>query len=57
MLKTMNFTDLSVFHFIDAPPASYVREAEEELALLAAIDEKGEITNIGKKVRWCVPFL
>lgn len=47
----MGFINIFEIDFLDNPPRETIQEAIDELLLYQAIDAKGEITEIGHKVR------
>ncbi|CAM9656186.1 unnamed protein product [Chrysoparadoxa australica] len=47
-MKYMGITDVGSFPFVTPPPVSGIREAHRLLRVLAAVDEEGNITQVGK---------
>lgn len=50
MLKAMGINDLLGFEFMDPPPAQAMLNALQELFTLAALDEDGLLTPLGRKM-------
>lgn len=50
MLKAMGINDLLHFDFMDPPPTNTMLTALEELYALAALDEEGLLTRLGRKM-------
>lgn len=50
MLKAMGINDLLHFDFMDPPPTNTMLTALEELYALAALDDEGLLTRLGRKM-------
>jgi pre-mRNA-splicing factor ATP-dependent RNA helicase DHX16 len=50
MLKSLGINDLINFDFMDAPPADTLIRALEQLYALGALNDKGELTKIGRQM-------
>jgi ATP-dependent RNA helicase DHX8/PRP22 len=50
MLKAMGINDLLSFDFMDPPPAPTMLTALEALYALSALDDKGLLTRLGRKM-------
>ncbi|GAB1316921.1 DEAH-box ATP-dependent RNA helicase prp22 [Madurella fahalii] len=50
MLKAMGINDLLRFDFMDPPPANTMRAALQELYALGALDDKGILTRLGRRI-------
>lgn len=50
MLMSLGITDLIDFDFMDAPPADTLIRALEQLYALGALNDKGELTKIGRQM-------
>ena len=50
MLKAMGINDLLHFDFMDPPPTNTMLTALEELFQLAALDEEGLLTRLGRQM-------
>jgi len=50
MLKAMGINDLLRFDFMDPPPVNTMLTALEELYALAALDDEGLLTRLGRKM-------
>ena len=60
MLKSLGINDLMNFDFMDPPPAETLLRALEQLYALGALNDRGELTKLGRKMaefRWtpCSP--
>jgi len=50
MLKSMGINDLVNFDFMDPPPFEMLRRALEQLYALGALNDKGELTRLGRRM-------
>jgi pre-mRNA-splicing factor ATP-dependent RNA helicase DHX16 len=50
LLKSLGINDLMNFDFMDAPPAETLIRALETLYALGALNDKGELTKLGRKM-------
>eukprot|EP01006_Ploeotia_vitrea_P027829 TRINITY_DN60603_c0_g1_i1.p1 TRINITY_DN60603_c0_g1~~TRINITY_DN60603_c0_g1_i1.p1 ORF type:complete len:878 (-),score=99.59 TRINITY_DN60603_c0_g1_i1:86-2719(-) len=50
LLKSLGIHDLIRFDFLDAPPAETLIRALEHLYALAALNDQGELTKVGRKM-------
>ncbi|KAK5284758.1 Cyclin-dependent kinase catalytic subunit, partial [Cryomyces antarcticus] len=50
LLKSLNINDLIDFDFMDAPPPDTLIKALEQLFALGALNDKGELTKIGRQM-------
>eukprot|EP00898_Chlorokybus_atmophyticus_P001287 jgi/Chlat1/2159/Chrsp17S02733 len=50
MLKSLGINDLINFDFMDPPPAETLLRALEQLYALGALNDKGELTKLGRKM-------
>ncbi|CAM6098163.1 unnamed protein product [Calypogeia fissa] len=50
MLKSLGINDLIHFDFMDAPPAETLLRALEQLYALGALNDRGELTKLGRKM-------
>jgi len=50
MLKSMGINDLVNFDFMDAPPHEMLIRALEQLYALGALNDKGELTKLGRRM-------
>ncbi|MCJ1333883.1 hypothetical protein MMC10_010589 [Thelotrema lepadinum] len=50
LLKSLGINDLIGFDFMDAPPAETLIRSLESLYALGALNDKGELTKIGRKL-------
>lgn len=50
MLKSLGINDLLNFDFMDPPPAETLLRALEMLYALGALNDKGELTKLGRKM-------
>jgi len=50
MLKSLGIDDLIHFDFMDAPPAETLIRALEQLYALGALNDRGELTKLGRKM-------
>lgn len=50
MLKSLGIDDLVNFDFIDAPPSQTLMNSLELLYALAAVNEEGELTRLGRRM-------
>ena len=50
MLKSLGINDLMNFDFMDPPPAETLLRALEQLYALGALNDKGELTKLGRKM-------
>eukprot|EP01119_Soliformovum_irregulare_P023400 TRINITY_DN8163_c0_g1_i3.p1 TRINITY_DN8163_c0_g1~~TRINITY_DN8163_c0_g1_i3.p1 ORF type:complete len:939 (-),score=307.67 TRINITY_DN8163_c0_g1_i3:49-2865(-) len=50
ILKSLGINDLIHFDFLDAPPAEALIRALEQLYALGALNDKGELTKLGRKM-------
>ena len=50
LLKSLGIHDLVGFDFLDAPPAETLIKALEHLYALGALNDKGELTKLGRKM-------
>jgi len=50
MLKSLGIHDLIKFDFMDPPPAETLIRALEQLYALGALNEKGELTKLGRRM-------
>lgn len=50
LLKSLGINDLMSFDFLDSPPTQALIKALELLYSLGALNDKGELTNLGKKM-------
>ena len=51
MLKSLGINDLVNFDFMDPPPAESLLRALEQLYALGALNDRGELTKLGRCVR------
>lgn len=59
MLKSLGIDDLLNFDFLDPPPAETLIRSLEQLYALAALNDKGELTTLGRRMAEfpCDPML
>ncbi|KAJ3289529.1 hypothetical protein HK104_007398 [Borealophlyctis nickersoniae] len=50
LLKSLGINDLMNFDFMDAPPAETLIRALEQLYALGALNDRGELTKLGRKM-------
>lgn len=50
MLKSLGINDLLNFDFMDAPPADTLIRALEQLYALGALNDRGELTKLGRRM-------
>jgi len=50
MLKSLGINDLLHFDFMDKPPAETIMRALEQLYALGALNDRGELTKMGRKM-------
>lgn len=50
MLKSLGINDLMHFDFMDAPPAETLLRALEQLYALGALNDRGELTKLGRRM-------
>ena len=50
LLESLGITDIVDFDFMDAPPAETVIRSLESLYALGALNDKGELTKIGRQL-------
>lgn len=50
MLKSLGINDLLNFDFLDPPPAETLIKALESLYALGALNHKGELTRLGRRM-------
>ena len=50
MLKSLGISDLIHFDFMDAPPADALIRALEQLYALGALNDKGDLTKLGRRM-------
>jgi pre-mRNA-splicing factor ATP-dependent RNA helicase DHX16 len=50
MLKSLGINDLINFDFMDAPPAETLIRALEQLYALGALNDRGELTKLGRRM-------
>tara|TARA_B110000008_G_scaffold228618_1_gene230732 strand:+ start:79 stop:3366 length:3288 start_codon:yes stop_codon:yes gene_type:complete len=50
MLKSLGINDLMHFDFMDPPPAETLLRALEQLYALGALNDRGELTKLGRKM-------
>ncbi|KAJ3086874.1 hypothetical protein HK102_012296 [Quaeritorhiza haematococci] len=50
LLKSLGINDLMNFDFMDAPPAETLIRALEQLYALGALNDKGELTKLGRRM-------
>eukprot|EP01018_Ginkgo_biloba_P019937 Gb_40354 [translate_table: standard] len=50
MLKSLGINDLINFDFMDPPPAETLMRALEQLYALGALNDKGELTKLGRRM-------
>lgn len=50
LLKSLGINDLVGFDFMDPPPAETIMRAAEQLYALRALNDRGELTKIGRKM-------
>ena len=50
MLKSLGINDLMHFDFMDAPPAETLFRALEQLYALGALNDRGELTKLGRRM-------
>lgn len=50
MLKSLGIHDLVNFDFLDPPPAEALLRALEQLYALGALNDKGELTKLGRRM-------
>lgn len=50
MLKSLGINDLINFDFLDPPPAETLLRALEQLYALAALNDRGELTKLGRRM-------
>jgi hypothetical protein len=50
LLKSLGINDLINFDFLDAPPAESLIRALEELYALGALNDRGQLTKVGRKM-------
>ncbi|HNH87771.1 MAG TPA: DUF3418 domain-containing protein, partial [Thiobacillaceae bacterium] len=49
-MKSLRLPDIEAFPFLDAPEAKRVRDGQQLLAELGALDEAGRLTSVGKQL-------
>lgn len=50
LLKSLGINDLMSFDFMDAPPAETLIRSLEQLYALGALNDRGELTKLGRKM-------
>jgi pre-mRNA-splicing factor ATP-dependent RNA helicase DHX16 len=50
MLKSLGINDLMNFDFMDPPPSETLMRALEQLYALGALNDKGELTKLGRRM-------
>ena len=50
MLKSLGINDLMHFDFLDPPPSETLLRALEQLYALGALNQRGELTKLGRKM-------
>ena len=50
MLKSLGINDLMHFDFMDPPPAETLLRALEQLYALGALNDRGELTKLGRRM-------
>ena len=50
MLKSLGINDLMNFDFMDPPPAETLLRALEQLYALGALNDRGELTKLGRRM-------
>ena len=50
LLKSLNIDDLLLFDFMDPPPEDTILNAMYQLWILGALDNKGDLTDLGRKM-------
>ena len=50
LLKSLGINDLMNFDFMDAPPAETLIRALEQLYALGALNDRGELTKLGRRM-------
>jgi pre-mRNA-splicing factor ATP-dependent RNA helicase DHX16 len=50
LLKSLGINDLLHFDFMDPPPAEALKRALEQLYALGALNERGELTKLGRRM-------
>ena len=50
MLKSLGINDLMNFDFMDPPPTETLFRALEQLYALGALNDKGELTKLGRRM-------
>merc|ERR1719331_3279101 len=50
MLKSLGINDLLHFDFMDPPPAETLLRALEQLYALGALNDRGELTKLGRRM-------
>ena len=50
MLKSLGINDLMSFDFMDPPPSETLMRALEQLYALGALNDKGELTKLGRRM-------
>ncbi len=50
MLKSLGINDILHFDFMDAPPVEILAEALKQLYMLGALNSRGELTQLGRKM-------
>jgi hypothetical protein len=50
LLKSLGINDLMSFDFMDAPPAETLIRALEQLYALGALNDRGELTKLGRRM-------
>lgn len=50
MLKSLGINDLINFDFMDPPPTETLLRALEQLYALGALNDRGELTTLGRKM-------
>ena len=50
MLKSLGINDLMAFDFMDPPPAETLLRALEQLYALGALNDRGELTKLGRRM-------
>ncbi|KAF7627114.1 hypothetical protein Mgra_00009624 [Meloidogyne graminicola] len=50
LLKSLNVEDLLHFHFMDSPPMENMLNSMYQLWILGALDNTGQLTNMGRKM-------
>jgi pre-mRNA-splicing factor ATP-dependent RNA helicase DHX16 len=50
LLKSLGINDLLAFEFIDPPPEETLRRSLELLYALGALNDRGELTKLGRRM-------